>query len=424
MDAPHETLVTVSDILEARERIASVVRRTPLTSVESIDRACGATVLLKEEYRQRTGSFKIRGAYNHISRLAPGTRVVAASAGNHAQGVALAAQIAGLEAVVFMPSNASLPKVQATRDYGAEVRFASGALDDAVVAAKQWAVAHDAVFVPPFDDPFVIAGQGTLGLELYEQAPEACTVLVPVGGGGLLSGVAVAYRAVSPGTRLIGVEAAGAASMVASLAAREPRTLSSLTTICDGIAVKSPSALTLAHVRDLVDDVVVVDDDAIGEALVVLLERAKAVVEPSGAVGLAAVVFDIEHVETELTEGQRCVVRSDEPIAVVLSGGNVDSLLLSKLIEHGLSQAGRYLRMRIEVPDRPGSLGTVALALGELGLNVLDVEHHREGLSRLDLDEVELAVTVETRGPDHRDEALAELARRGFSVRVDGADGH
>jgi threonine dehydratase len=410
MDAPHETLVTVSDILEARERIASVVRRTPLTSVESIDRACGATVLLKEEYRQRTGSFKIRGAYNHISRLAPGTRVVAASAGNHAQGVALAAQIAGLEAVVFMPSNASLPKVQATRDYGAEVRFASGALDDAVVAAKQWAVAHDAVFVPPFDDPFVIAGQGTLGLELYEQAPEACTVLVPVGGGGLLSGVAVAYRAVSPGTRLIGVEAAGAASMVASLAAREPRTLSSLTTICDGIAVKSPSALTLAHVRDLVDDVVVVDDDAIGEALVVLLERAKAVVEPSGAVGLAAVMSGL--------------VRSDEPIAVVLSGGNVDSLLLSKLIEHGLSQAGRYLRMRIEVPDRPGSLGTVALALGELGLNVLDVEHHREGLSRLDLDEVELAVTVETRGPDHRDEALAELARRGFSVRVDGADGH
>ena len=398
-------LVSLADILDARERIASVVRYTPTTSVESIDRICGATVILKEEQRQRTGSFKIRGAYNHISRLPAGSRVVAASAGNHAQGVALAARLAGLEAVVFMPANASLPKVQATRDYGAEVRFTDGALDDAVTAAKQWAADYGAVFVPPFDDARVIAGQGTLGVELHEQAPEARTVVVPVGGGGLVSGVAAAYRALQPATRIIGVEAAGAASMVASLAAAVPCALTSLATICDGIAVKSPSALTLAHVRALVDDVVVVDDDAVGEALVVLLERAKAVVEPSGAAGLAAVMTG--------------AVRSDQPIAVVLSGGNVDSLLLSKLIEHGLSQAGRYLRMRIEVPDRPGSLARVAAVLGELGLNVLDVEHHREGLRSLDVDEVELAVTVETRGPDHRDHALSELARRGLHVRVD-----
>ena len=398
-------LVSLADILDARERIASVVRYTPTTSVESIDRICGATVILKEEQRQRTGSFKIRGAYNHISRLPAGSRVVAASAGNHAQGVALAARLAGLDAVVFMPANASLPKVQATRDYGAEVRFTDGALDDAVTAAKQWAADYGAVFVPPFDDARVIAGQGTLGVELHEQAPEARTVVVPVGGGGLVSGVAAAYRALQPATRIIGVEAAGAASMVASLAAAVPCALTSLATICDGIAVKSPSALTLAHVRALVDEVVVVDDDAVGEALVVLLERAKAVVEPSGAAGLAAVMTG--------------AVRSDQPIAVVLSGGNVDSLLLSKLIEHGLSQAGRYLRMRIEVPDRPGSLATVAAVLGELGLNVLDVEHHREGLRSLDVDEVELAVTVETRGPDHRDHALSELARRGLHVRVD-----
>ena len=398
-------LVSLADILDARERIASVVRYTPTTSVESIDRICGATVILKEEQRQRTGSFKIRGAYNHISRLPAGSRVVAASAGNHAQGVALAARLAGLEAVVFMPANASLPKVQATRDYGAEVRFTDGALDDAVTAAKQWAADYGAVFVPPFDDARVIAGQGTLGVELHEQAPEARTVVVPVGGGGLVSGVAAAYRALQPATRIIGVEAAGAASMMASLAAAVPCALTSLATICDGIAVKSPSALTLAHVRALVDEVVVVDDDAVGEALVVLLERAKAVVEPSGAAGLAAVMTG--------------AVRSDQPIAVVLSGGNVDSLLLSKLIEHGLSQAGRYLRMRIEVPDRPGSLATVAAVLGELGLNVLDVEHHREGLRSLDVDEVELAVTVETRGPDHRDHALSELARRGLHVRVD-----
>ena len=398
-------LVSLADILDARERIASVVRCTPTTSVESIDRLCGATVILKEEQRQRTGSFKIRGAYNHISRLPAGSRVVAASAGNHAQGVALAARLAGLEAVVFMPANASLPKVQATRDYGADVRFVDGALDDAVTTAKQWAADHGAVFVPPFDDARVIAGQGTLGVELHEQAPEARTVVVPVGGGGLVSGVAAAYRALQPATRIIGVEASGAASMVASLATAAPCALTSLATICDGIAVKSPSALTLAHVRALVDDVVVVDDDAVGEALVVLLERAKAVVEPSGAAGLAAVMTG--------------AVRSDQPIAVVLSGGNVDSLLLSKLIEHGLSQAGRYLRMRIEVPDRPGSLARVAAVLGELGLNVLDVEHHREGLRSLDVDEVELAVTVETRGPDHRDHALSELARRGLHVRVD-----
>ena len=398
-------LVTLNEIMDAQARISDVVRRTPVTSIESIDRLCGTTVLLKEEQRQRTGSFKIRGAYNHISRLPAGSMVVAASAGNHAQGVALAASLAGLVAVVYMPANASLPKVQATRDYGAEVRFADGALDEAVVAAKLWAAEHGAVFVPPFDDPLVIAGQGTLGVELFEQAPEARTVVVPIGGGGLVSGIASAYRALAPGTRIIGVEAAGAASMVASLRAEEPRSLATIGTICDGIAVKSPSALTLAHVRAFVDDVVVVDDDAVGEALVVLLERAKAVVEPSGAAGLAAVLSG--------------AVVSNEPIAVVLSGGNVDSLLLSKLIEHGLSQSGRYLRMRIEVADRPGSLAAVAVALGELGLNVLDVEHHREGLMSLDVDEVELAVTVETRGADHRDHALAELRRRGMQVRVD-----
>ncbi len=398
-------LVTFDQIMDARARIADVVRRTPVTSIESIDRLCATTVLLKEEQRQRTGSFKIRGAYNHISRLPAGSMVVAASAGNHAQGVALAANLAGLTAVVYMPANASLPKVQATRDYGAEVRFVDGVLDDAAVTAKAWAAEHGAVFVPPFDDPLVIAGQGTLGIELFEQAPEARTVVVPIGGGGLVSGVAVAYRALSPGTRIIGVEAVGAASMVASLRAEEPRALAAIGTICDGIAVKSPSALTLAHVRALVDDVVVVDDDAVGQALVVLLERAKAVVEPSGAAGLAAVLSG--------------AVMSNEPIAVVLSGGNVDSLLLSKLIEHGLSKSGRYLRMRIEVADRPGSLAAVAVALGELGLNVLDVEHHREGLMSLDVDEVELAVTVETRGADHRDHALAELRRRGMHVRVD-----
>ncbi len=401
----QRSLVNLDDVLDAQARIAGVVRRTPVASIEAIDRLCGATVVLKEEQRQRTGSFKIRGAYNRISRLPAGSRVVAASAGNHAQGVALAARLAGLAATVFMPANASLPKVQATRDYGAEVRFATGVLDDAVEAARRHAAEHGAVFVPPFDDDLVIAGQGTLALELHEQASELASVIVPIGGGGLISGVAAAYRALAPHVRIVGVEASGAASMAASLRAGAPQAVASVSTICDGIAVKSPSARTLAHVQALVDEVVTVDDGIVGEALVVLAERAKAVVEPSGAVGLAAVMAGL--------------VPGGGPVGVVLSGGNVDPLLLSKLIEHGLSQAGRFLRMRFEIPDHPGSLAAVANALAELGLNVLDVEHHREGLRTLDVGEVELAVTVETRGPDHRDQALAELARRGFSVVVD-----
>ena len=402
MNAP---LVSLDDILDARACIAPVIRQTPATSVEAVDRLCGVAVVLKEEQRQRTGSFKIRGAYNRIARLPAGSRVVAASAGNHAQGVALAARLAGIPATVFMPANASLPKVQATRDYGAEVRFADGVLDDAVVAARAWAEERGAVFVPPFDDDLVIAGQGTLGVELHEQAPGLRTVVVPVGGGGLIAGVAAAYRAVAPGTRIIGVEAAGAASMVASLAAGEPCPLTSVDTMCDGIAVKSPSARTLAHAHAYVDEVVVVDDGMVGQALVALLERAKAVVEPSGAAGLAAVMAGL--------------VPLDGPVGVVLSGGNVDPLLLSKLIEHGLSQAGRYLRMRVEIPDHPGSLVAIATVLADLGCNVLDVEHHREGVRRLGVGEVEIAFIVETRGPEHRAEVLAALATRGFAVSVD-----
>lgn len=397
-------LVTLADIRDAEARVRPVLRSTPMSSIESIDTLLGARVLLKEEQRQRTGSFKIRGAFNHISRLPRGTTVVAASAGNHAQGVALAASLNGMPATIFMPSSASLPKVTATRDYGAEVRFVDGGLEAAVQEAEAYAKATGAVYVPPFDDPFVIAGQGTLGLEIVEQAPDVRTVVVPVGGGGLISGIGAALAELAPSVRVIGVEADRAASMRASLAAGAPRSLRSVGTIADGIAVKSPSELTFAHVQAFVDDVVTVSDEAIGQAVVALLERAKSVIEPSGAAGLAAVLV-----------GK--VPRDAGPIVVLLSGGNVDSLLLSRLIEHGLSAGGRYLRLNFELADRPGSLASVALVLAELELNVLDVEHHREGV-RLDVDEVELSVTVETRGPDHRDECLRALRERGLHFRV------
>jgi threonine dehydratase len=398
-------LVSLADIRDAAERLRGMVRPTGTTSIESVDSLCGVAVRLKEEQRQRTGSFKVRGAYNHVSRLPPGSRVVAASAGNHAQGVALAAALANLSATIFMPTTASLPKVKATQDYGATVRFSDGAIDDAVRDAKAYADAEGAVFVPPFDDRLVIAGQGTVGLEMIAEAPDAATVVIPIGGGGLVAGVGAAVKALAPHVQVVGVEAAGAASMKASLAAGEVRAITSLSTIADGIAVKSPSELTLAHAQAFVDEVVTVTDEQIGEALLALLERAKVVVEPSGAAALAAVLAG-------------AVRRDRGPVAVLLSGGNVDPLLLSRLIEHGMSAASRYLRLRIDIPDRPGSLADVTRALADLGLNVLAVEHHREGISTLDLDEVELDVTVETRGPEHCDECLATLRAKGWSLRV------
>jgi threonine dehydratase len=398
-------LVSLADVHDAVARVGPILRSTPVSSIDSVNRICGLDVRLKEEQRQRTGSFKIRGAYNRISRLAAGTEVVAASAGNHAQGVALAAALCHCSSSIFMPVTASLPKLEATKGYGASVHLVDGSVEDAVDAAKLLAAERGAVFVPPFDDRLVIAGQGTLAVELVDQVPDAATIVVPVGGGGLIAGIAAAYAELAPATRVVGVEATGAAAMRASLDAGEIRSLTSLTTIADGIAVKAPSPLTLAHARAFVDDIVTVTDEQIAEALLVLLERAKVVVEPSGAAGFAAVLAG--------------AVRSSGPIVVVLSGGNVDSLLLSRLIEHGLSVSGRYLRLRIEIPDRPGTLAAVASVLAELGLNVLDVEHHREGLSALDVQEVELAVIVETRGAEHRDACLRALRERGWTVRAE-----
>jgi threonine dehydratase len=335
-------VITVADVEEAQQRVGPVVRPTPVDRSEPVSRVCGRSVLLKPEHLQRTGSFKVRGAYNRISRLPVGAEVVAASAGNHAQGVALAASISGMRSTIFMPATAPLPKLEATRGYGANVVLESAGVDECIAKARQHASTTGAIYVHPFDDPVVIAGQGTVGLELADEAPEAEVVVVPVGGGGLIAGVATALRGRHPSVKVVGVEAEGAASVVASLAAGHPVRLESVTTMADGIALKSPTDLTLAHVAARVDEVVTVTEEEISAALLVLLERAKAVVEPAGAAALAAVLAG--------------KVAGSGPAAVVLSGGNIDPLLLMKVIDHGLTSAGRYLVLRVVLDDRPGEL--------------------------------------------------------------------
>lgn len=362
----------------------------------------GREVLLKPEHRQRTGSYKIRGAYNKISQLVEGCEVVAASAGNHAQGVARAARLTGHRATIFMPATAALPKVEATRADGATVHLEGTTVDEAIVLARAYAKTTGAELVHPFDDPLIIAGQGTVGAEIAEEMPEGASVVVPVGGGGLISGVATSLKAARPDTPVIGVEAAGAAAMRASLDLGRLVRLDQVSTIADGIAVKAPSELTLAHVRARVDDVVTVSDDQISRAMILLLERCKAVVEPAGAAGLAAVLAGM--------------VQGNGPVIVVLSGGNVDPILLIRLIEHGLTAAGRFLVLRIVVVDHPGELAHLTDAVARLGLNVLDVEHHRVGL-KLGVDKVAVMLTVETRDQAHRDDAVRGLREAGFDVQ-------
>lgn len=401
-----EPLVDLDAVRAAAQGLRGVLRPTPAAPSDTLTRLAGRPVWTKPEHLQRTGSFKVRGA-SHLIRSLPddGRPVVAASAGNHAQGVALAAQLAGRRAVVLMPGTAALPKVEATRAYGAEVHLVGATVDDALAEAHREAAERGWHLVPPFDDDRVIAGQGTVGLELATEAPDVEVVAVPVGGGGLISGIAVAIRALRPEVRIVGVEAAGAASMAASLAAGAPVRLDSCQTIADGIALKSPGVRTLAHVDALVDEVVTVSDEEISRALVLLLERCKAVVEPAGAVGLAAILAG--H------------VAGSGPALAILSGGNVDLLLLRRLIEHGLSASGRFVRIRVVVRDRPGALAGVTGALAAEGLNVLSVDHHREG-SRLALDEVEVSFTLETRDPDQRRDVVERLRSDGHRVDLLG----
>ncbi len=396
--------VGLADVRAARGLLEGVARTTPLAGLRELSQQVGGPVLLKCENLQRTGSFKIRGAYVRIARLSDAERargVVAASAGNHGQGVALAASLLGCRSTVLMPHAAPLPKVAATRGYGAEVRHVGNTVDEALGAAIEFADETGAVLIHPFDHADVIAGQGTVGLELLEQCPQVRTVLVCTGGGGLLAGIAAAVCGLRSDVRLVGVQASGAASFSASLQAGRPVALDVMTTMADGIAVGRPGELTFPLVRDLVSDIVTVDDDALARALLLLLERAKLVVEPAGAAGLAAVMENPTAFEP--------------PVVVVVSGGNIDPLLLSKVIRHGLVAAGRFLSLKVRIPDRPGALARMLGVLGDAGANVLDIEHSRTGHG-LHLEEVGVELLLETRGSTHSSSVLDQLQRAHYTV--------
>jgi threonine dehydratase len=329
--------------------------------------------------------------------------VVAASAGNHAQGVALAAQILKMSSRIYMPVGAPLPKVQATRAYGADVEFTGASVDDCLVAATAWAARTGAVLIHPFDHPDIVAGQGTVGLEIVEQCPDVGTVLVCTGGGGLLAGISTAVRALRPGVRIVGVQAEGAAAYPASLAAGHPVALTAMSTMADGIAVGRPGDVPFAVISTSVDDVVTVSEELISRALLFLLERAKLVVEPAGAVGVAALLDD------------GLVAGMTPPVVAVLSGGNIDPLLMMRVIRHGMSAAGRYLAFRMRVPDRPGSLAVLLALLADVRANVLEVEHVRTS-PKLSVDEVEIGLRLETQGPDHCQQVLAALRAAGYPL--------
>jgi threonine dehydratase len=391
-----ETVPTLKEIREARERLDGIARATPAFRSETFSRLAGRDVQLKAEGLQRTGAFKIRGAFNKISTLSEAERVagvVAASAGNHGQAVAWAAREAGISATVFMPQDAPMAKVEATVNYGAKVELAGEDFDQALATAIAASETTGATFVHAFEDERVIAGQGTLGLEIADQLPDLETLVVPVGGGGLASGIALALRELKPSIRVVGVQAAACAPYTGATEHGF--------TIADGIAVKQPSELTGAILRDTLADIVTVKDEEISEAIVLLLERAKLVVEGAGAASLAAVL-----------EGR---VGGSGQVCALLSGANIDPTLLISVMRHGLTSSGRYLVVRTKISDRPGELLKLLALVAEERVNVISVEHHREGLD-LPVVETEVELTLATRDREHRDGLLDTMRRWGYAV--------
>jgi threonine dehydratase len=381
------TAPSLADILEARERLTGIARETPVYGSETLSRITAREVSLKAENLQRTGAFKVRGAVNRIAMLSPqerATGVAAASAGNHGQAVAWAARQAGIPARIYVPQDAPMAKVEACRTYGSELIMDGAGFEEALAAAMASVEETGATFVHPFEDPAVIAGQGTIGLELAEQVPAAETVVIPVGGGGLAAGIALALRANRPDLRIVGVQAG----------------LSGFT-IADGVFVKRPGELTMSILDDVLDDMVDVDDESISEAIVLLLERTKLVVEGGGAVGVAA-----------LLSGK---VGGSGPVAIVLSGGNIDPTLLISVMRHGLTLGGRYLVIRTRIPDRPGELVRLLSLIAEARGNVVSVEHHREGMD-LPVAETEVELTVITRDQEHCAVLLDEMRSWGYTV--------
>ena len=385
--ATETTGPTLAEIDAARRGLEGIARVTPVYGSETLSLLAGREVVLKAENLQRTGSFKVRGAVTRIAALSEAERragVVAASAGNHGQAVAWAAREAGIPAAIFVPQDAPTAKVEACRNYAAQTEMFGEAFEDALAAAMAYAEETGAAFVHPYEDATVISGQGTIGLELAEQVPEAAVVLVPVGGGGLSAGIGLALRAVKPDVRVVGVEV------------RRDRY-----TIADGIAVKQPGTLTSSILPDVLDEMITVSDEEISEAIVLILERSKLVVEGAGAVGVAA-----------LLAGK---VAGQGPAVAVLSGGNIDATMLISVMRHGLTAAGRYLVVRTHLADRPGELiKLLSLIAAERG-NVISVEHHREGMD-IPVNETEVELTLVTRDEEHCLQLLAAMAENGYAV--------
>ncbi|MGO1569980.1 MAG: threonine ammonia-lyase [Canibacter sp.] len=402
---------TLAQFEAALNNVHNVTQRTPLETSRFLAQQLGVPqVYVKCENLQRTGAYKLRGAYNRISQLSQDERVrgvVAASAGNHAQGVAFAARELGMTATIFMPQGVTLPKLQATRNYGAEVRLVGENVEECLAAAIEFAAETGALFVPPFDDDAVIAGQGTVALEMLESAPDIENIIVPIGGGGLISGVAAAAKQWAEANgreiKIIGVQAENAAPYPESLAAGHPVTIQTKPTIADGIAVARPGERNFHVIRDYVDEIVTVSDDDIARAIVFMLERAKLVVEPAGAVGVAAII-----------QGKLNLTGTT---ATILSGGNIDPLLLQRVIGHGLAASNRYLKLRILLTDRPGQLVRTAEIVASMNANVVEVVHTRHA-TELPISDVELELHIETRGTEHGNEIVAALEDAGYTVRI------
>ena len=399
---------SADDLASAREVAGSVARQTPVVPARWLSGLAGLPVLLKCENLQRSGSFKVRGATVRMSRLTPQERelgVVAASAGNHGQGVAVAAAALGVPATVYMPLAAALPKVAATKEYGARVVLTGDIVDDALAAAREHAQRTGAVLIHPFDHRDIVLGQAGVGLEILEQVPDVGTILVPTGGGGLLAGVASAVHALGSRAAVVGVQAAGAAAYPASMAAGRPVRLATMATMADGIAVAEPGEVPLGIVRSLGVSVRTVSEESLARSLVLLMERSKQVVEPAGVAGVAM-----------LLEGAGDL---RPPVVAILSGGNVDPVLLQRVLRYGLAAAGRYLSISVRIADHPGSLAALLSLLARCGVNVLQVDHVWTD-PRLAVGQVEVLAQVETRGPEHREETLAQLREAGYAPDVGG----
>lgn len=402
--------LTRDDLLAARETVNKIARVTPVESSHYLAQVLGSPVLLKCENLQRTGAYKLRGAYNRLSKLTAEERtrgVVAASAGNHAQGVSFAARELGIKATIFMPVGASLPKFQATQNYGAKVVLEGAVFAETLKAAQEYAAKKGAIFIPPYNHLDVIEGQGTVGLEILDQVPDVQTILVGIGGGGLAAGVAVAAKLAAKAqgrkVQVIGVQSENSASYVASLKAGKPTQIQTKPTIADGIAVSKPGEIPFELIKKHIDKVVTVSEVEIVRAIVMLLERSKQVVEPAGAVGVAA-----------LLAGK---VKPKGTTVAVLSGGNIDPLLLQKVIGTGLEASDRYTTISVMLPDRPGQLVKTAEAIAKAHGNVVEVLHTRHGKG-LDVSEVELRVSVETTGLEHRKRVIKALEDAGLQPRL------